>query len=116
MSEPTRITVRTDNPYDVVVGRGLLGELPAMLGPDPERVAIIHPAAQRGAADAVRAQGALAVAFRGEVGIGQHNFIAMAHVAEHLEQCRGDQGRNATQHSVPSVPRTGWRGLPCSFG
>ena len=55
MSDATRITVRTGQPYDVIVGRGLLGELPAMIGPDAERVAIIHPAALRTTADAVRA-------------------------------------------------------------
>ena len=32
MTDATRITVSTERPYDVVVGRGLLGELPAMLG------------------------------------------------------------------------------------
>lgn len=53
--EPTRITVATARPYDVVVGRGLLAELPAMLGSAPERVAIIHPAALRTSAEAVRA-------------------------------------------------------------
>ena len=47
MTDATRITVRTERPYDVVVGRGLLGELPAMLGPNAQRVAVIHPAALR---------------------------------------------------------------------
>ena len=54
MTDATRITVRTQRPYDVVVGRGLLGELPAMLGPDVQRVAIVHPAALRTSAEAVR--------------------------------------------------------------
>ena len=53
MSEATRITVRTDRPYDVVVGNALLGELPAMLGPDVQRVAVIHPTALRTSAEAV---------------------------------------------------------------
>ena len=40
-------------PYDVVVGEGLLGELaPALAGAD--RVAVVHPAALRATADAVR--------------------------------------------------------------
>ena len=30
MTDPTRISVRGAQPYDVVVGRGLLGELAAM--------------------------------------------------------------------------------------
>ena len=53
MSGPTRITVRGAAPYDVVVGEGLLGELaPALAGAD--RVAVVHPAALRATADAVR--------------------------------------------------------------
>ena len=54
MTESTRIPVSAGRPYDVVVGRGLLAELPAMLGTDPVRVAIIHPAALRTSAEAVR--------------------------------------------------------------
>ena len=54
MTDATRITVGTDRPYDVVVGRGLLGELPTMLGPNVQRVAVIHPAALRTTAEAVR--------------------------------------------------------------
>ena len=53
MSGPTRITVRGERSYDVVVGEGLLGELaPALAGAD--RVAVVHPAALRATADAVR--------------------------------------------------------------
>lgn len=55
MTDQTRITVNAGRPYDLVVGRGLLAELPAMLGPDPQRVAIIHPAALRASAEVVRA-------------------------------------------------------------
>ena len=54
MTDATRITVSTQRPYDVVVGRGLLGELPAMLGAEVQRVAVIHPAALRTTAEAVR--------------------------------------------------------------
>ncbi|HEX6888201.1 MAG TPA: hypothetical protein VF143_08850, partial [Candidatus Nanopelagicales bacterium] len=50
----TRITVPTASPYEVVVGTGLLAELPAMLGAGVERVAIVHPAALRTSAEAVR--------------------------------------------------------------
>ena len=49
----TRIRVGGPEGYDVVVGHGLLGELPAMLGP-AERVAIIHPPTLRASAEAVR--------------------------------------------------------------
>ena len=53
MSGPTRIAVGGAQPYDVVVGEGLLGELaPALAGAD--RVAVVHPAALRATADAVR--------------------------------------------------------------
>jgi 3-dehydroquinate synthase len=54
MSGPTRIQVRAEHPYEVVVGSGLLGELPAMLGPQVQRAAIVHPAGLRASADAVR--------------------------------------------------------------
>lgn len=41
-------------PYDVVIGTGLLGELPAMLGPGVKRVAVIHPRALATTGEAVR--------------------------------------------------------------
>jgi 3-dehydroquinate synthase len=43
---PTRIRVATASPYDVVVGEGLLDELPALVR-KAQRVAVIHPAALR---------------------------------------------------------------------
>lgn len=52
---PTRIPVRAERGYEVVVGTGLLAELPAMLGADVQRVAVVHPAALRASAEAVRA-------------------------------------------------------------
>lgn len=52
--EPTRITVSGDVPYDVVVGHGLLGELPALLGRDVQRVLVVHPRALRATGEAVR--------------------------------------------------------------
>ena len=42
-------------PYDVVIGTGLLGELPALLGAKARRVAIIHPKALAATAEAIRA-------------------------------------------------------------
>jgi 3-dehydroquinate synthase len=51
---PTRITVRTAKPYDVVVGEGLLGELPELLK-KAQRVAVIHPEALRTTGEAVAA-------------------------------------------------------------
>jgi 3-dehydroquinate synthase len=49
----TRIPVNGAVPYEVVVGHGLLGELPALLGP-ATRVAIVHPPTLRRNAEAVR--------------------------------------------------------------
>ena len=40
----TTIRVATAAPYDVEVGRGLLDRLPALLGPEVRRVALVHPA------------------------------------------------------------------------
>ncbi|MGH3357116.1 MAG: 3-dehydroquinate synthase [Nocardioidaceae bacterium] len=55
MSESTRITVATDRPYDVVVGRHLLGELPVLLGEGVQRVAVVHPAGLRTTGETIRA-------------------------------------------------------------
>jgi 3-dehydroquinate synthase len=49
----TRIPVAGPAPYDVLVGRGLLGDLPPLLGA-ATHVALIHPAALRATAEAVR--------------------------------------------------------------
>lgn len=46
-------TAAADN-YDVVVGRGLLDRLPAILGERVRRVLVIHPRALRATGDAVR--------------------------------------------------------------
>lgn len=54
MAEPDRIRVQGPSPYDVVIGEGLLEELPGMLGERPQQVAIIHPAALATTAAGVR--------------------------------------------------------------
>lgn len=57
MSESTVIKVTGESPgdnYDVVVGRGLLGTLPELLGERVRRVLVIHPRALRLTGDAVR--------------------------------------------------------------
>ncbi len=54
MSDRTRITVAGERPYDVLVGHGLLGELPALLGADVRRVLVVHPKALRATGEAVR--------------------------------------------------------------
>ncbi|HYO34187.1 MAG TPA: 3-dehydroquinate synthase [Nocardioidaceae bacterium] len=50
MSEVTRIRVSTDAPYDVVVGWGVHDELPAVLGDEVRRVAVIASGALRSTA------------------------------------------------------------------
>src|SRR6185437_9587997 len=54
-TDTTRIVVGGEAPYEVVVGRGLLGELPAMLGEKVARVAVVHPKALTATGEAVRA-------------------------------------------------------------
>jgi len=41
--EVTRIPVTAERPYEVLVGHDLLGGLPALLGEDVQRVAVVHP-------------------------------------------------------------------------
>jgi 3-dehydroquinate synthase len=54
---PTRIrvggTAGTD-PYEVLVGHQLLGELPGLIGPKALRVAVLHPEALAGTGEAIR--------------------------------------------------------------
>ncbi|MDR3069136.1 MAG: 3-dehydroquinate synthase, partial [Cellulomonas sp.] len=52
---PTRITVGGAQPYDVVVGEQLLGELDALVGPPGTSVLVVHPQTLEATADAVRA-------------------------------------------------------------
>ena len=54
MSDETVVRVEGEQPYDVVVGRNLLGHLPAMLGEGVRRVLVVHPAALATSAEAVR--------------------------------------------------------------
>ena len=51
---PVRVTVKGDAPYDVVIGRHLLGELPDMLGKSVRKVLVLHPSALATTADAIR--------------------------------------------------------------
>lgn len=50
----TRITVAGERPYDVLVGRGLLGELPGLLGDGVSKVLVVHPRALRTTGEAVQ--------------------------------------------------------------
>lgn len=50
----TRINVEAGGNYPVLVGQGLLGELPELLGPRVEKVLVIHPRALRATGETVR--------------------------------------------------------------
>lgn len=50
----TRIAVETAAPYEVLVGEGLLGELPKLLGDFVNHVAIIHPTSLVTTAETIR--------------------------------------------------------------
>jgi 3-dehydroquinate synthase len=50
----TRIPVATAHPYEVVIGRGVLGELPALIGTAAVRVGIVVPASLTRTGDAIR--------------------------------------------------------------
>jgi 3-dehydroquinate synthase len=50
----TTIRVETAQPYDVLIGSGLLGELGPLVGDQAQRVAVIHPRALRATAEAIR--------------------------------------------------------------
>jgi 3-dehydroquinate synthase len=56
--DPTRIRISAAAgdfaAYDVVVGHRLLAELPVLVGPTAQRVAVVHPRALRATGDAVR--------------------------------------------------------------
>jgi len=54
MSELSRLHVAGQSPYDVVIGNGLLGELPTMLGDEVQRVAVIHPRGLAATGEAIR--------------------------------------------------------------
>ena len=43
IAEPARIAVEAERPYQVLVGNGLLTEVPALLGAGVQRVALLHP-------------------------------------------------------------------------
>jgi len=52
--QPTRIRVGGEAPYDVVIGTGLNAQLPGLLGPGVQRVAVIHPRTLRSTGQTVR--------------------------------------------------------------
>ncbi len=54
MTAPVRITVAGATPYDVVIGHRLGDQLPAMVGPAPRQVAVVHPRALRATGEQLR--------------------------------------------------------------
>ena len=57
LAAPLRVTVGGSAgaaPYDVLIGRQLLGELPGLIGSAARRVAVLHPAALAGTGQVVR--------------------------------------------------------------
>jgi 3-dehydroquinate synthase len=54
VADPTIIRVRTAAAYDVVVGHALLDRLPGLLGPQVQRVGVVHPVDLPAPAEAVR--------------------------------------------------------------
>lgn len=54
MTDARTVRVEGERPYDVVIGRHLLGALPDLLGDSVRRVLVVHPAALATTADAVR--------------------------------------------------------------
>ena len=92
MSDLSTLPVRGASPYDVLVGTGLLGELPAMLGPKVQRVAVIHPHALAATGEAIRedlaTQGFEAVAI--EIPDGEE--AKLAPVASYCWQVLGQTG------------------------
>ncbi len=122
MTEPTRIPVTGATPYDVVVGRGLLGELGAMVE-RAQRVAVVHPAALRETAEAVRADleagGHQAHAVEVPDGEGQKDLKVAAYLWDVLGQIgftRTDAlvsvGGGATTDLTGFVAATWLRGVP----
>ncbi len=54
MTDQSVLRVHGPAPYDVVLGTGLLGELPGLLGSGVRRVAVIHPRALAATGEAIR--------------------------------------------------------------
>ncbi len=122
MSAPTRIPVRGATPYDVVVGHGLLGELAAMVE-GSSRIAVVHPAALRETAEAIRkdleADGHEAVAVEVPDGEAQKDLKVAAYLWDVLGQVgftRTDAlvgvGGGATTDLAGFVAATWLRGVP----
>lgn len=91
MSEPVAVSVNAEHEYDVLIGRGLLGELPAFLE-GASKVAIIHPAVLTASAEAIHddleRQGLSAVLIQ----VPDGEDAKTAEVAAYLWQALGTSG------------------------
>ncbi len=56
VADPTVIAVAAVQPYEVVIGRDLLGRLPAVLGPKVRKVLVVHPPTLGARAERLRAE------------------------------------------------------------
>jgi 3-dehydroquinate synthase len=117
-----RLVVSGERPYDVVVGRGLLGHLAGLLA-GSRRVAVVHPAALRVTAEQVRqdllAAGHEAVAVEVPDGEAQKDLKVAAYVWSVLGEVgftRSDSvvavGGGATTDLAGFVAATWLRGVP----
>jgi 3-dehydroquinate synthase len=88
---PVGGTAGTD-PYQVLVGHSLLGELPGLIGPAPRRVAVVHPEALAATGEAVRddlaAEGYQAIALQ----VPNAEEAKTAQVAAYCWQVLGQTG------------------------
>ncbi|HEX6196993.1 MAG TPA: 3-dehydroquinate synthase [Jiangellaceae bacterium] len=94
-AEPTVIEVGGPLPYNVYVGRDLMGELPAVVGAAARRVAVIHPRSLRAIAEAVRSD--LATDF--EVDTIEVPDAEEAKSAEVAARCWSELGRSGMTRS-----------------
>jgi 3-dehydroquinate synthase len=92
VADPTRIAVRAESPYDVVVGTGLAAELPAMLGEDVRQVAVVHPRTLTGRARTLSAQLRQAGYTASLVEVPDAEAAKSAEVAAHCWQTLGRLG------------------------
>src|SRR5665647_2906700 len=107
---PTSITVGGEQPYDVVVGHHLLGELARLLGERVRKVLVVHPGVLTPSAEAVRDD---------LVGQGYQVFLAevpeaedgkTAEVAAFCWHVLGQADFTRGDAVVAPPPRPTWRG------
>ena len=92
MAEVTRIDVRAERPYSVLVGHRLLGELPALLPGSARQVAVIHPPTLIHLAERVCAVLAAAGLEPVRIGVPDAEAAKTAEVAAHCWSVLGTAG------------------------